>query len=1037
MAVVIFALGIKATNGLVKSTINTANSLISKNIDVSIINIIGKLGGLDFLDPAFPLDNRVQRYSLDMAKLNLKNEIKLKNSLFFSEKQQYLKANYTEYHAEVLRIMDKRLNNNDLIIFTHPLAMVLYVKANPQSNVKKLIQVHGNYLEEHDNFDLLKEYFDKVDYIQTVSKYMRDDLVNILHAPKEKTIYIPNITVPIQIEKVSKKYLKRVSIIGSIQKRKNQYDAIRMIENIEDRNIILQIYGNPLDKEYTNFIKEYIVRKKLGSRVVFKGVASEHEIYANSDVVILPSEHEGFGYTFLESALYGIPTVAYDFKYGAKEFLIKVHNYCLVPIHDYIDMATKVLTLLENKNIYQEVIELNKNHFKESYSESRIINQYISLLGDKNKKVNFFDIFISKKIADLRFTYIEKKKKQTFLPAKIEKKLECFYYYTFHVVGDIQDMKLFYYYKNERNLIHYTSRQENGKVLIEFKIALRNKKSNFKRMKGFFIFAEDKNYQEYYMGYLSKKENYEILHTYKNFYPNSIGTYDIANVKHILNTKGLFIQYPKAEAISRITNEKGKILAYETKILKIDGEYLPSFKIKEGIYKIIIIEMNSREKAVIHFDKFRFGTFFDQLQDIETKYLLYNKKIANVNFWELIRASIFENILESTGVLNTSFSKVKSSEPYIYHGKKTIWGIPNCDKLIFEFPRKNAIDYRTKSFQQSNELEIIIEYPQSDGYTDRVYDLDSNIYPIERYLKHSKNYKPLFSYSNEDKALILDLETIFKNELGLNIDFLPFIDNRIKKFKKEFSFFDKFFKEKEIKEILIPSSYWSAGIISAATENGVLASDIQYALISSQHPSFSFPKNQRVYSAEKVYLWSKYWDIEETSFRESNVFSSNYFQEKCNDLGLTFGMKIKYDIAFVSQSRIGNELFQWAYTFSLENQDFQIVFCPHPDESLIHYENYFNFLALENTSISSQDTLLEVAVSKSIIGVYSTTLFESLALKKQVFVANINGYEVVQKEIDKAYFSFIEEESELREKLMEYEENKSIDFAKLFYNFSF
>ena len=50
MAVVIFALGIKSTNGLVKSTINTANSLVKYGIDTSIINIVGKFGGLDYLD---------------------------------------------------------------------------------------------------------------------------------------------------------------------------------------------------------------------------------------------------------------------------------------------------------------------------------------------------------------------------------------------------------------------------------------------------------------------------------------------------------------------------------------------------------------------------------------------------------------------------------------------------------------------------------------------------------------------------------------------------------------------------------------------------------------------------------------------------------------------------------------------------------------------------------------------------------------------------------------------------------------------------
>ena len=220
MAVVIFGLGIKATNGLVKSTINTANSLVKAGIDTSIINIVGKFGGLDFLNAAFPLDKNVKRYSLDAIELHRDDDIKLKSSLFYKEEQQFLTASYTKYHEEVLKEINRRLTSDDLVIFVHPLAMKIYLKANPNSKVKKLVQIHGNYLEEVDNFNLLKEHFDEIDYLQTVSKYMRDDLIDILGSPKDKTIYIPNIAVPISINREKQKYLKRVSIIGSIQKEK-------------------------------------------------------------------------------------------------------------------------------------------------------------------------------------------------------------------------------------------------------------------------------------------------------------------------------------------------------------------------------------------------------------------------------------------------------------------------------------------------------------------------------------------------------------------------------------------------------------------------------------------------------------------------------------------------------------------------------------------------------------------------------------------------------------------------------------------------
>lgn len=40
VAVLIFTLGIKSDNGLIKSIINTANSLEKNNIDITIIDLI-------------------------------------------------------------------------------------------------------------------------------------------------------------------------------------------------------------------------------------------------------------------------------------------------------------------------------------------------------------------------------------------------------------------------------------------------------------------------------------------------------------------------------------------------------------------------------------------------------------------------------------------------------------------------------------------------------------------------------------------------------------------------------------------------------------------------------------------------------------------------------------------------------------------------------------------------------------------------------------------------------------------------------------
>jgi glycosyltransferase involved in cell wall biosynthesis len=1055
MAVVIFALGIKATNGLVKSTINTANSLVKYGIDTSIINIVGKFGGLDYLDAAFPLDKKVKKYSLDALELHGNEDIKLRNSLFYKEEQQFLTASYTMYHKKALQEIDKRLSADDLVIFVHPLAMKIYIEANPNSKVKKIIQVHGNYLEEIDNYNLIKDYFDRVDYIQTVSKYMRDDLINILKAPKDKTIYIPNIAVPVEISKKSEKYLKRISIIGSIQKRKNQFDAVRILEHIEDNNVILQIYGHELNKEYTQFIKEYIDRKELTHRVIFKSVATEEEIYSNTDLVILTSEHEGFGYTFLESAMYNIPVLAYDFKYGAKEFLRENKNGCLFEMGDYKGMAKKINEIFEDRELYKHIAQDNLKFFYEEFAEEKTVNKYIDLLGDKKKTFHLNDLVKNEKDYSFIFSNIKRstEKKEVIderwkVAGKPEVKEVDYFIFKMEVKGDTDGLKVFYYYKKRKLMADdlrfvdlenkhflFTSKSKKETRTIEFKIPKINKFSNKKEINKFYIVAEDRFGKEHHICYVDKNGNMELVSNLKKHYPVKKKELNISDINHILKPNGFYIQYPSNETIKTITSDQGQSIDFETIYLRYYGEYIPFFKVKRGIYNKLNIEMTSGIELKINYNYNTFKELFLKISEIEIKYKLFDLTIDGIYFWELIRATIFETILENIGVLDKHFTKPVHSKNIKYSLKKSMWNIPDCEKLIFEFPRKNEVDYRTIALQKEFSDSIILEYPQMNGYSERVYDLESNVYPIERFLKHFKDYKAAINYSSYDKERIKWLKNIFIDEISLEIEFSQFIDSRLKKFKKEYSFFNKFFQEKQIKEILIPSSYWSAGIIAAAKDNGVTSSDIQYALISKYHPSFAFPENHRNYQADRIYLWSKYWNIKEVPFDKSIVIGNNYFKEKCNDLDIKINSKILYDIAVVSQGRIGGKIFDFAYNFAKKNPSKKIVYCPHPDEDIQKYTNYLRFLSLSNTFISNEETLLTISYSRVILAVYSTTIFEALALNKKVFILKINGYEVVEKEVENQYVELVETEKELERKLSTKKSKKNKAFDELFYNF--
>lgn len=1049
MSVYIFALGIKSANGLVKSTINTANALSDRGVDVTIINIIGNNGGLDFLDPGFTLNTKVSRLSLDAMSLQYSNP-NLNNTILHIEAQEYLKATYTGAHKKALQDFNLNLNKNDLIIFSHPLAMVIFSKANPKTDAKSLIQVHGNYLEETDNLKLLEGYMCNIDYIQTVSKYMRDDLIEKLNLDSKKVVCIYNITRPIKALNRERHKLRRISIIGSIQDRKNQLDAIRMLSQIEDRNVVLQIYGNILKKEYKALLDFHIKNNGLTDRVFFKGIASERDIYETTDIAIMPSKHEGFGYIFLECALYGIPVVAYDFKYGAKEFSQNNKNGCLIEMGNYKDMAEAVEILLNDSKKYEKVVTINRNFFNSEYSEESIVNSYLNLFENKNNK-SIWSVVIDNNFTNTLNVGMKIVSEKIVEPWNDVVHDVDFYQIYFKTKQDLRDARFFYIYKKSKFPIELV-KNDNQKTgffqsliggvdkkeeVIELKIPMINRISRGKPLKDFDVII-DKNRQKDYIASVRESKLQSSNNIKYNMAKNYFGNLLIKDIPHILKPDGFYIRYPSLDAIRLIENDEGERLEYVTKVMSFHGKKYVFFRLVKGLYKSIKVLMNSGDTLEIQFNNYSYSMVFDKITELEKKYNLFDLKLNDIYVWELIRVTIFEQLLEAVGVLDKHFSK-PSVVSHEYFGTKNINSVKDTSgkKLIFEFPRKGDIDYKTLSIKKMfKNNSVIFEYPQKTGYSDKVYDLESLNYPIKDFLDFSKIFNKDVKFSAEEALSIKWLKDVFIKYLGIEIELSLFIKSRTLKYLKEFTYFDEHFKSHKYDEVLIPSAYWSSGIVSAAKANGIITSDIQYAVISKYHPSFSFSQPARAYGPDRVYLWSKYWNIGELTYNKSFIMDGNYFSEKVKDLKVNELQPHEYDLVFVSQSRVGRKIFNFALEFAINYPEKNIIFCPHPDEEYSSYPKYHESVNVTNLVINIQhETLNEIYRSQNVVGVYSTSLIEALALGKSVFVLKISGYELYEKELKKGFMKLVESPEEIYDSILQgTNSSKNNNLSKLFFN---
>ena len=99
---------------------------------------------------------------------------------------------------------------------------------------------------------------------------------------------------------------------------KQQLDAVKAVELINDPNIALFIVGpaeRDESKEYVKEIKRYVDEKKLGGKVILRDSAFDEkqlrDAYSGCLLNIMTSAHEGLGLTILEAGSMKVPTVAY------------------------------------------------------------------------------------------------------------------------------------------------------------------------------------------------------------------------------------------------------------------------------------------------------------------------------------------------------------------------------------------------------------------------------------------------------------------------------------------------------------------------------------------------------------------------------------------------------------------------------------------------------------------------------------------------------------------------------------------------------
>lgn len=227
--------------------------------------------------------------------------------------------------------------------------------------------------------------YKKYDYITCISTIVKNNLLNWadkLEGSKTKVNMIENgidlsqFSIEKNIKKVDLGFdfsnVKFITMIGRLDNSKDQKTIINALKLLPI-NIQLILVGVGKNSE---ILKEYVAEKCLNDRVHFLGYRKDiKEILNITSIVILSSYKEGFGLAALEGMAMQKPVIGTNID-GLSQVI--ANNELLIEIGDYNELAKKIMEILVNERLYQELSEYCYERSK-AYDISNMVDKWVNI----------------------------------------------------------------------------------------------------------------------------------------------------------------------------------------------------------------------------------------------------------------------------------------------------------------------------------------------------------------------------------------------------------------------------------------------------------------------------------------------------------------------------------------------------------------------------------------------------------------------------------------------------------------------------------
>jgi glycosyltransferase involved in cell wall biosynthesis len=139
----------------------------------------------------------------------------------------------------------------------------------------------------------------------------------------------------------------------------------------------LQIYGEGSERRR---IQSEVARLGLSDRVVLHGaIIRPQEALAAIDLLVLPSEAEGFGLVLIEAMAAGVPVVATDVP-GIRDVVRNGQTGLLVPVRSPAALAAAIARMLHDSELRGHLVANARLDVQQRFTWQEVLPKYLSLL---------------------------------------------------------------------------------------------------------------------------------------------------------------------------------------------------------------------------------------------------------------------------------------------------------------------------------------------------------------------------------------------------------------------------------------------------------------------------------------------------------------------------------------------------------------------------------------------------------------------------------------------------------------------------------